>query len=69
METLADRLNALAATHNASWTRTPNTDDTVVVRLHLNAGDVVAGVGSTTADAVAHLERRMTAFTAALATE
>lgn len=57
-DTLADRLAALSATHGATWDRTPKPDGSIVVRLHLPSGDVVAGTGATTADAVADVERK-----------
>lgn len=59
--TLADRLNAITAEHGGYWTRTLLPDRTNVVRLHLEAGDVLSGTGATTADAVAALEAKVTA--------
>jgi hypothetical protein len=64
-DTLADRLNALAAQYRGAWTRTPYADGSVVVRMILASGDVIAGTGETTAAAAEHLERRLAAFTAA----
>lgn len=67
METVADRVNALTAAHHAEFFRLPRPDGSVVVQLHFPDGDVVSGVGATTADAVAQLEARVAAFTAAMA--
>lgn len=63
-ETLADRLNALAAKHGGAWTRTPHPDNTVAVHLLLADGTVLAGTGATTADAVAQLEQRVAKYAA-----
>jgi hypothetical protein len=62
--TLADRLHALTARHGGHWTRhkSPAGD---VIRLHLDTGDVLAGAGPTTADAVAALEAKAATLTAA----
>lgn len=66
MDTLADRLNALTAQHGGEWTRTPNADGTVAVRLILPDGTVIAGTGATTHAAVAQLERRVPAYLSAV---
>lgn len=59
--TLADRLNALTATHGGYWTRTKLPDRTEIMRLHLEAGDVFTGTGDSTAAAVAALEAKVAA--------
>lgn len=69
METLADRVRALCDAHTATWTRQPQADGTVVCRLTLATGDVIAGTGADTAAAVTHLETRVAAYMAALAQE
>lgn len=67
--TLADRVRALCDAHHAEWTRHPQPDGTVVCKLTLAAGDVIAGTGADTAAAVAHLETRVAAYMAAIAQE
>jgi len=67
MKTLADRLNALAVTHGGEWSRTPLADGSVVVRLTLATGDVIAGTGATTAAATDALDRRVAAYFTAIA--
>jgi hypothetical protein len=65
--TLSDRVAAIQATHGGAFERQPMADGTIVVRLVQSSGEVIAGTGATTADAVASLERRVAAFAAALA--
>jgi hypothetical protein len=65
-QTLADRVKTLTDAHSAEFTRTPQTDGTVVVTLHFPLGDKISGAGATTADAFNHLEARVAAFVAAL---
>lgn len=65
--TLTERLAALQAAHGGEWEREPMSDGTIVVRLKQSTGEVIAGSGATTADAVASLESRVAAFAAALA--
>ena len=65
--TLADRVKALCDTHNAEFTRSPQPDVSVIVRLTFKTGDVISGSGANTAAAVAQLEARVHAFTANLA--
>jgi hypothetical protein len=60
-DTLADRLNALCEPRSATWDRTPQPDGTIVVRVHFSTGDVLAGRGATTADAVLDVERKVAA--------
>lgn len=64
--TVADRVKVMTDAHNAEFTRSPQPDGTVFVTLHLPAGDRISGTGSTTADAVTALEKRIAAFTKAL---
>ena len=64
--TLAERVAALQSTHGGEFEREPN-DATIVVRLRLANGEVIAAAGATTFDAVAALELRVAAFAAALA--
>lgn len=66
-QTTADRVTALQAAHGGEFERYPQSDGVIVVRLRQSTGEVIAGTGATTADAVASLERRVAAFTAALA--
>lgn len=69
MQTLADRVRALCEAHAAEFTRHPQDDGTVVVKLAFAAGDVVAGTGADTAAAVTTLETRVAAYVAAIAPE
>lgn len=65
--TLADRVKVLCDAHSGEFTRSPQDDGTVIVRLIFPAGDVISGAGANTAAAVAQLELRVAAFTANLA--
>ena len=64
--TLADRVKALCDLHSGEFTRSPQADGTVIVRLIFPAGDVISGSGANTAAAFAQLDARVTAFTANL---
>lgn len=64
---LNDRVKALQDAHEAEFTRTPQADGTVLVRLQFKSGDVISGTGANTAAAFEQLEARVTAFTANLA--
>lgn len=63
---LADRVAALCADTGGEFSRTPQDDGSVVVRLTYPDGDVISGAGATTEDAVTALEVRVAAFTSAL---
>jgi hypothetical protein len=64
--TLADRVKAMCDTHSGEFTRSPQADGTVIVRLIFPAGDVISGAGANTAAALEQLELRVAAFTANL---
>lgn len=64
--TLADRVKAMCDTHSGEFTRSPQGDNTIIVRLIFPAGDVISGAGANTAAAFEQLELRVAAFTANL---
>lgn len=65
--TLSERVALLQSANGGEFERQPMDDGTIVVRLKLANGEVIAAAGATTADAVAALELRVAAFSAALA--
>jgi hypothetical protein len=64
--TSADRLRALTKAYGGEFSKTPQPDGSVIVRLHLPSGEVVAASGTTTLEAVVALTKRVNAFHAAL---
>lgn len=64
--TLADRVKALCDMHSGEFTRSPQADGSVIVRLTFPAGDVISGAGANTAAAFEQLDLRVASFTANL---
>lgn len=63
---LSDRVRAMVDTYAAEFSRSPQPDGAIIVRLTFPAGDIISGSGDTTESAVTALEARVAAFTSAL---
>ena len=63
---LADRVKVIEAVYGGEFERQPQDDGTVTVRVRRSTGEVMAGNGATTLDAVTELETRVNAFITAL---
>lgn len=65
-KTSAERLRALEQQYGGSFDKTPQADGTVVVRLNMPHGEIIAARGPTVAEAVTLLELRVAALQVAL---